>query len=97
MLLTGVIFQRRSALQALRAAHETQGPAQQRSRRVEAAAALRNVTVLDDAQALVLLDDAAMPSLPPLQQQMNDAFGTAMRGLVISARAVLRADDRQAG
>ncbi|MEW1798655.1 hypothetical protein ACIGO7_11885 [Streptomyces virginiae] len=84
-----------SALQALRAAHDAGDADQQPVRYGEAVVALRNVAVLDSAQALVLLDDAALPSLPPLHDQMMSSFSGALRGLVISGRHVLRANDKQ--
>ncbi|MER6195863.1 hypothetical protein ABT234_00585 [Streptomyces sp. NPDC001586] len=83
------------ALQALRAAYDAESAEQQRNRRAEAAAALRNVAALDDDQALLLLADAWMPSLPPLREQVMGAFSSALRALVISGRTVLRADDGQ--
>ncbi|MET8751305.1 hypothetical protein ABZW32_14585 [Streptomyces sp. NPDC004667] len=85
-----------SALDALRTAYgEEDAEQQQRDRRTEAETALREVSSLDSSQALLLLDDARLPALVPLHHQMMGAFSSALRGLVISSRLVLRANDTQ--
>lgn len=43
----------------------------------------------------MLLNDAQLPALAPLQHQVLEEFRNAVRGLVVSGRVVLRANDTQ--
>ncbi|WP_314251215.1 hypothetical protein [Streptomyces sp. DSM 40907] len=82
------------ALVNLRAAYNGEGDT--RALHTEAAAALRNVAALDEAQYQLLLDDAWLPALPPVRGDVMDRFSSALRRLVTSGRRVLRAEDGQA-
>lgn len=85
-----------SALEALRAAYGEANTEQQRNeQRWEAEEYLRRMRSLDEDQMVMLLDDAQLPALPPLQESLLEDFRNAVRGLVISGRIVLRANDTQ--